>query len=95
MAHREEYILRSEAQTGSLVLSRAALAQSNWQVQRGKLSGPNSQVASKSQWMSRQASRSTAVASDPADLGEAVSMLEPVSKLDIVAVGGRVAKLGN
>lgn len=59
---------KSDAQTGFDAETNAALAQSNWQVQRGKLSGPNSHVASKSQWMSLQASFSAAPTSGPFEL---------------------------
>jgi hypothetical protein len=46
----------SDAHTAFPPPSPTADAQSKRHVQRGKLSGPSSHVASKSQWMSRHAS---------------------------------------
>lgn len=56
ITHIDGYILISDAHTGFPPPSPMTDAQSKWQEQRGKLSGPSSQVASKSQWMSRHAS---------------------------------------
>jgi hypothetical protein len=56
ITHIDGYSLMSDAHTGFPPPPPMADAQSNWQVQRGKLSGPSSHVASKSQWMSRHAS---------------------------------------
>jgi hypothetical protein len=56
ITHTDGYILISDAHTGFPPPSPMPDMQSKWQEQRGKLSGPSSHVASKSQWMSRHAS---------------------------------------
>ena len=56
ITHTDEYSLISDAHTCFPPPPPMADAQSKWQEQRGKLSGPSSHVASKSQWMSRHAS---------------------------------------
>jgi hypothetical protein len=56
ITHTDGYSLMSDAQTGFPPPSPMADPQSKWHEQRGKLSGPSSHVASKSQWMSRHAS---------------------------------------
>jgi hypothetical protein len=56
ITHTDGYILISDAHTAFPPPSPMADTQSKWHEQRGKLSGPSSQVASKSQWMSRHAS---------------------------------------
>lgn len=80
MAHIDGYVLRSLPQTG-IAFSGATEAQSNLQLHLGNLSGPSSQVASKSQCMSLQASRSCVTVTSAMVVGSRV-----IVGVDMVAV---------